>query len=133
YSGTDGADDSNGAAWFNPLYRQFLKQSDVPQPVNTWVTVDEHPDSINDGFFIVSSDSSLNASKWGDLPASYHNGACGFSFADGHAEIHKWKSATSIYPGVHYDDSLSFLISFDKLGVVDWQWYRDHTGYTRRR
>ncbi|HZQ47506.1 MAG TPA: H-X9-DG-CTERM domain-containing protein, partial [Verrucomicrobiae bacterium] len=25
-----------------------------------------------------------------DIPASYHNGACGFAFADGHAEIHKW-------------------------------------------
>ncbi len=25
-----------------------------------------------------------------DLPASYHNGACGISFADGHAEVHKW-------------------------------------------
>jgi prepilin-type processing-associated H-X9-DG protein len=24
------------------------------------------------------------------MPAIYHNGACGFSFADGHAETHKW-------------------------------------------
>jgi len=27
---------------------------------------------------------------WDDTPASYHNGACGFSFADGHGEIKKW-------------------------------------------
>ena len=132
YSGDNGADDSGGAAWFDPHYRQFLKQTDFPQPVNTFVTVDEHPDSINDGFFIVSTDASLNASKWGDLPASYHNGACGFSFADGHAEIHKWKSQTSIYPAIHFDESLSFVVSFDTLGLIDWQWYRDHTGYTRR-
>jgi prepilin-type processing-associated H-X9-DG protein len=25
-----------------------------------------------------------------DIPASYHNGAGGFSFADGHSEIRKW-------------------------------------------
>ena len=25
------------------------------------------------------------------MPATYHNGACGFSFADGHSEIHKWR------------------------------------------
>ena len=25
-----------------------------------------------------------------NFPASYHNGAGGLSFADGHAEIHKW-------------------------------------------
>jgi prepilin-type N-terminal cleavage/methylation domain-containing protein/prepilin-type processing-associated H-X9-DG protein len=25
-----------------------------------------------------------------DVPASYHNGACGFAFADGHSEIKKW-------------------------------------------
>jgi prepilin-type processing-associated H-X9-DG protein len=28
---------------------------------------------------------------WTDLPASYHDGACGIGFADGHGEIHKWK------------------------------------------
>jgi prepilin-type processing-associated H-X9-DG protein len=26
-----------------------------------------------------------------DFPASYHNGAAGFSFVDGHSEIKKWK------------------------------------------
>jgi prepilin-type processing-associated H-X9-DG protein len=25
-----------------------------------------------------------------DFPGSYHGGACGFAFADGHSEIHKW-------------------------------------------
>lgn len=125
-SDTTADSSSDGHAWFNSSYVQYLKQTDVRQPANTWVTLDEHADSINDGFFIVSYP---GASKWGDLPASYHNGACGFSFADGHAEIHKWKSGTSIYP-VHYDGSLSFVRSFDAVGRnVDYQWYTDHTGY----
>ncbi len=33
--------------------------------------------------------------NWADLPASYHNGAAGFSFADGHSEIHKWLYAST--------------------------------------
>jgi prepilin-type processing-associated H-X9-DG protein len=59
--------------------------------------LDEHPDSINDGYFL--NDANVNTLvKWGDLPASFHNGACGFSFADGHSEIHKWRSWVTIQP-----------------------------------
>jgi prepilin-type N-terminal cleavage/methylation domain-containing protein/prepilin-type processing-associated H-X9-DG protein len=121
---SDGADSSaDGHAWFNSSYRQYLKQTDVRNPSTTWVTLDEQADSINDGFFIVTYP---GASAWGDIPASYHNGACGFSFADGHAEIHKWKSATSIYP-VKYT---FYTVPFDAVGRnVDYQWYNDHTGY----
>jgi len=85
---SDGSDSSaDGHAWFNPQYRQYLKQTDVRNAATTWVTLDEQADSINDGFFIVGYPT---ASAWGDIPASYHNGACGFSFADGHVEIHRW-------------------------------------------
>jgi prepilin-type processing-associated H-X9-DG protein len=52
----------------------------------TFVLIDENP-AINDGFFVC--DPKLKA--WTDIPASYHNGACGLSFADGHAEIKKWR------------------------------------------
>ena len=31
-----------------------------------------------------------------DYPASYHNGAAGLSFADGHAEIKKWLDPRTI-------------------------------------
>jgi prepilin-type N-terminal cleavage/methylation domain-containing protein/prepilin-type processing-associated H-X9-DG protein len=114
-----------GIAWADANYIQFLKQSQVKSPAMTWVTLDEHPDSINDGFFTVP----LNPGSWGDTPASYHNGACGFSFADGHAEIHKWKSATSKYP-VRFN---FYTAPFDALGTIDYQWYRDRTGYTLHR
>jgi prepilin-type N-terminal cleavage/methylation domain-containing protein/prepilin-type processing-associated H-X9-DG protein len=69
-------------------YRQFIKHSDIRAPATTFVTLDEHPDSINDGYFL--ADPALNTSDWGDLPASYHNGAGGFGFADGHSEVHRW-------------------------------------------
>ena len=125
YSGTDGHDDRDGRAWFDQKYRQFLKQSSVPKPAMTWVTVDEHPDSNNDGFFIAGP----GASQWGDLPASFHNRACGFSFADGHAEIHKWRSATSVYP-VRFNFG---TVPFDAAGKLDYAWYDERTGYTLLR
>jgi prepilin-type processing-associated H-X9-DG protein len=77
-------------------YRFFEKDAALtaPGPGLTWVFLDEHPDSINDTLFGVQMPpDSLWLSQpasWDDVPASYHNGACGFSFADGHAEIHKW-------------------------------------------
>jgi prepilin-type N-terminal cleavage/methylation domain-containing protein/prepilin-type processing-associated H-X9-DG protein len=64
----------------------YLKYSEIQNPVRQFVFLDEHPDSINDGIFSTLA----AANRWNDLPASYHNGACGFSFADGHAEIKKW-------------------------------------------
>jgi prepilin-type N-terminal cleavage/methylation domain-containing protein/prepilin-type processing-associated H-X9-DG protein len=84
-------------------YRIFLKESDfmVPGPVKTWVFVDEHPDSINDGLFAMKMPTPSvypGATIWEDIPASYHNGACGFAFADGHAEIHKWRDNSTLAP-----------------------------------
>ena len=72
-------------------YRVYKKGADIVNPGKTFVFVDEHPDSLNDGAFAVQMalPGSRNAQII-DFPASYHNGACGFSFADGHAEIHKW-------------------------------------------
>lgn len=62
-----------------------------PAPANLWVLIDEHPDSINDGGFAVSMAASTT---WIDYSANYHNEAGGLSFADGHSEIHKWRSGT---------------------------------------
>ena len=93
----------------------------------TWLTLDEHPDWINDGFFIASS--SKTAAAWGDTPASYHNGACGFSFVDGHAEIKKWLSKSSKIP-VKFSASAP---NFDAAGRLDWTWYWERTGWVPYR
>ena len=67
-------------------FKQWHKTTDVSSPAQKWVTIDEHPGSINDAFFIAHPENGT----WGDTPAFYHNKATGFSFADGHSEIHKW-------------------------------------------
>jgi prepilin-type processing-associated H-X9-DG protein len=63
-----------------------------PTPSDLRVLVDEHPDSVNYGFLI---NYILDNNTWSDLTASYHNGACAFTFADGHGEIKKWREAST--------------------------------------
>ncbi len=58
-----------------------------PDPSALWLFVDEHADSINDGFLMFS----MTRPGFDDGPADYHNGDCGFSFVDGHAELHRWQ------------------------------------------
>jgi prepilin-type N-terminal cleavage/methylation domain-containing protein/prepilin-type processing-associated H-X9-DG protein len=85
-----------------PGWKRFLKTSDAAKmgTANLWVLLDECPDSINDGFFSVRMQPNTTA-KWTDVPASTHNGAGGFSFADGHAEIKKWKDGNTLAPVKH--------------------------------
>ena len=71
---------------YNPTYVQFFKSADLINPSQIFVFLDEHPDTINDGFFM----NRLDELTWGNLPASYHNGATSFSFGDGHTETHRW-------------------------------------------
>ncbi|MBP7826291.1 MAG: prepilin-type N-terminal cleavage/methylation domain-containing protein [Verrucomicrobia bacterium] len=71
------------------------KLTELVKPSMIWVFLDEHPDSINDGCFSTLSGSAV---AFNDLPASYHNGAGGFAFADGHSEIKKWLDGNTKRP-----------------------------------
>jgi prepilin-type N-terminal cleavage/methylation domain-containing protein/prepilin-type processing-associated H-X9-DG protein len=105
-------------------YKGAAKMSEltIPGPAGTWVYMDEHPDSINDaGAFAPDS-----ASNIPDAPATYHNGACGFAFADGHSEIHKWKGTTmkGVLSSVTYNARNNFAC---KVGDPDLYWYSWHS------
>jgi prepilin-type processing-associated H-X9-DG protein len=113
-----------GVNVFFTQYRQYLKLTQVPRPAKTWLFIDEQPDSINDGYFVTD----VTANNWQDLPASYHNRACGFSFADGHSEIKKWRSSSSVYPAGKF--VYPAQKPFDALGRLDIAWYAERTGYT---
>ncbi len=97
-----GGMDQGDYTWFGGAeFRKFVKMSDMvdPGPARTWVLVDEHPDSMNDGFFVIDMKPYPNGTPvLPDVPASFHNGAGGFSFADGHSEIKKWKDPRMIFP-----------------------------------
>src|SRR5438094_7668363 len=70
---------------YNPAYVQFFKSAELINSSQIFVFLDEHPDTINDGFFM----NRLDELTWGNLPASYHNGATSFSFADRHTATHR--------------------------------------------
>jgi prepilin-type processing-associated H-X9-DG protein len=70
--------------------REFRKQTDIARAAMTWVMIDENPFSINDGWFVCDPNT---PTVWWDVPASYHNGAGGLSYADGHSEIKKWRDS----------------------------------------
>ena len=83
-----------GPLWVShDKYKLFRKGSSIANPSMTWVMVDERPTSINDAFFVVDMANYNNprAMQVIDHPGIQHNNACGFSFADGHAEIKKWR------------------------------------------
>jgi prepilin-type processing-associated H-X9-DG protein len=63
-----------------------------PKPSETWISIDEHPNSMNDGAFFAP------APSWIDLPANYHDGSAGVAFADGHAEMHRWQGIVLTVP-----------------------------------
>jgi prepilin-type N-terminal cleavage/methylation domain-containing protein/prepilin-type processing-associated H-X9-DG protein len=121
---------TSGGNNFFPSYRQFLKLGDTPEPAKRIVTVDEHPDSINDGYFLNNADLAT-FSYWGDLPASYHNGACGFSFADGHSEIHKWRSRATIIPVRMSGGFQQIPFSVDPGGRIDAAWITERLSVRR--
>jgi len=85
---------TNGYNVNNPGYTQFFKVTQIPQPVEIFVFLDEHPDSINDGYFLERD----YYPEWHDLPASYHNDTTAFSFADGHSTMHRWIKPNTLRP-----------------------------------
>ena len=99
----------------------YAKDSDIPRPDQMWVLLDEDERSINDGFFV----NRLDDYMWGNLPASYHNGACGFTFGDGHAEIHKWKGS-KIQAPVRYNNNLPLNVAAGD-SWMDARWMAENT------
>jgi len=69
-------------------FRVFQKETDIvtPSPSEAFVFIDEHVDSINDGWFAVDM---IGNRGLLDAPAVRHGGRLTLSFADGHAE--SWK------------------------------------------
>ncbi|MBX3745767.1 MAG: type II secretion system protein [Verrucomicrobiae bacterium] len=109
----------NGQSPF-PGFKQFLKLTDITAPANIFVFLDEHPDSINDGWFV----NNPTGTQWSDLPASYHNGAGGLTFADGHSEIHRWLEVATRKAPRQGGAMLPFAVPAAQRR--DYQWLADH-------
>jgi prepilin-type processing-associated H-X9-DG protein len=77
-----------------PTNRQFFRLTQVPRPATIFVFIEEHPDSINDGYFL----NHFYSRRWTDLPAAWHQGAANLAFADGHVERRRWLAASTRPP-----------------------------------
>lgn len=119
--GDAGPASASGKNVNNPYYVQFFSQSAIPQPARLFVLLDEHPDSINDGYFV----NDAYAGEWMDLPASNHNGAGSLSYADGHSELHRWESKEVRRPARPDAAGLPFVVSEE--GREDFRWLMERT------
>lgn len=126
-SGNIGIGDGNAdvGSW-NGIYKHIKKTTEFlfPGPAETWVYVDEHPCSINDpGFF------NPNSTSWVDQPASYHDGASGFAFADGHSEIHRWEGSLSTPAAGRVDTAYNGVTAMGvRANDPDIHWMSYHAG-----
>jgi prepilin-type N-terminal cleavage/methylation domain-containing protein/prepilin-type processing-associated H-X9-DG protein len=114
-------------------WKVYIKDSDIRggmSPSDLWVLVDEHPDSINDAAFAVEMplgwpNANPQTYNFIDVPAKYHANACGFSFADGHSEIHKWLMP-GVIPNVTFQGGIGGRIN-RAIGDPDVAWLASHT------
>jgi len=92
---------------YNDYWPNFFRMGDFKVVSSTWVFSEEHPDSINDGFQCTPT-TDADTTVWSDVPASFHNNAGCYSFADGHSEIHPWKDGDTDHAVVNNDTWLPF-------------------------
>jgi prepilin-type N-terminal cleavage/methylation domain-containing protein/prepilin-type processing-associated H-X9-DG protein len=125
--GDAGGFSQTGTNLNNPSYVQFFRTASIPRPADIFVFLDEHPDSIDDGYFL---NRELPQLTWNDLPASYHDGAASFSFADGHSEFHRWRNASTRQPARAYgiNPVLPMVVSD---GLEDISWVLGHMSVER--
>ena len=129
-SGNIGIGDGNAETGpWESIYKHIRKTSEFiyPGPSETWVYLDEHPDSINDaGFF------NPRSASWIDQPATYHNGAAGLAFADGHSEVHKWTGSLKA-PRAQKIKITTSVDAPARVGDPDIRWLSYRGGRTSER
>jgi prepilin-type N-terminal cleavage/methylation domain-containing protein/prepilin-type processing-associated H-X9-DG protein len=109
----------NSPAWSSEPYIIFSKMTSIiiPGPSDAIVFLDERSDSIDDGYFAIDE----VTPQLVNLPGGYHNGASGVTFADGHAEIHKWRDGRTLPP---LESTFQKFVSCP--GSVDLAWLQKH-------
>jgi prepilin-type N-terminal cleavage/methylation domain-containing protein len=101
-------------------WHTFAKASDnhAPGPSMLWVLVDEDAHGLNDAAFAFGMVSPF----WFDAPGTYHNMGCGFHFADGHSETHRW---------LYKQEKIAGADATDPLDQKDWEWMQARTSATQ--
>jgi prepilin-type N-terminal cleavage/methylation domain-containing protein/prepilin-type processing-associated H-X9-DG protein len=72
----------------NEVQNVILRLTQVANPSQAFVFLDEQEDSIDDAHFLVWD---APDNRWVNMPADRHDRGCNLSFADGHVEHWVWK------------------------------------------
>jgi prepilin-type processing-associated H-X9-DG protein len=134
--GNAGSASTGGYNVNDPQYKQYFKSSQIFQPSEIFVFVDEHPNTIDDGSFVIQENnyntpsagfgtSFTTTPQWTDMPASYHNRSAAFSFADGHSSLHRWMNGGTIRPATPGANQPAAVSGSDQGDV---QWMIAHMG-----
>jgi prepilin-type N-terminal cleavage/methylation domain-containing protein/prepilin-type processing-associated H-X9-DG protein len=105
----------------NSPWSTYGKTSNIgaPGPSMLWVLLDEDVNGLNDAAFAFG----MENPQWYDAPGTYHNGGCGFAFADGHSETHHWMSRS--------EKPNNGVVITDPLDRQDWEWMQQRTSARR--
>ncbi|MCL5098455.1 MAG: prepilin-type cleavage/methylation domain-containing protein, partial [Candidatus Omnitrophica bacterium] len=109
---------------FNPNYVQVFKMTQFARPADTFVFLEEHPDTIHFGLFANFWDDNF----WTALPASYHNRSANLHFADGHVESRHWACADTGRPAVKGGAGVPFV----PKSATDWDWLKQRAGVRKQ-
>jgi prepilin-type processing-associated H-X9-DG protein len=105
-----------GQSWFYNVKK--MSDFHYPSPTDSWLFMDQHPDSIDDGAMYFNPTSTT----FMELPGSNHGGASGISFADGHSELYKMRMGViPITYGANYPANAKYS------NAADQAWFTQHT------
>ena len=110
----------------NPSYHQYRKLGEFTAASEIFTFIEEHPDSINDGYFL----NRAHRYEWNDLPASFHNGAANIAYGDGHVELHRWQDATTKKPAL--PDAADLPLPIGPSERNDFYWLLKRTSVYQR-
>jgi prepilin-type N-terminal cleavage/methylation domain-containing protein/prepilin-type processing-associated H-X9-DG protein len=113
----------NGKNTNNPAYKQFFRLSEIMNPAGIFVFIEEHPDTIRDGYFL----NKYGVLQWFDLPAAYHGGGANLSFADMHVEYRRWICPSTLQPEI--PELVPYPIDIPEGERADYDWVMERMSY----
>ena len=112
-------------------YRAFKKSTHMSvgtlSPGDAFIWCEESMSTLNDAYLQI--DAAGTSGFFPDVPGAYHAASvCGFSFADGHAEAHKWQTSALKIPtvsGKGYGTGGQLPVGVTAANA-DWRWFTTH-------
>jgi len=100
----------------------------VRQPDQSFVFIEEHPDSINDGMLYIDMVGTGSGARIIDFPAAYHYLGANLGFADGSVRFRQWLDARTT-PPPRFNNVLALNVS--SPGNPDVAWLQSVTTYRK--